>query len=210
MDLEDSCSSSNDRSPPSASSSPSSSQVPPSPCSFKRKAGRKKFKETRHPFYRGVRQRNGEKWVCEVREPHKKTRIWLGTFPTPDMAARAYDVAAIALRGRSAQLNFPDSPAVLPRASSAAAADIQVAAAAAAEAFRPGAEEKWGLEKVEEKGKGEEEGSGFMDEEELFNMPGLLVDMAEGMLIPPPPAVEKEPDIDEINGHGDFSLWSDL
>ncbi|XP_043699883.1 dehydration-responsive element-binding protein 1F-like [Telopea speciosissima] len=103
----------------------------------KRKAGRKKFRETRHPIFRGVRERNGGKWVCEVREPNKKSRIWLGTFPSPDMAARAYDVAAIALRGKSAILNFPDSEWILPRAKSSSPRDIQVAALQAAESFPP-------------------------------------------------------------------------
>ncbi|KAK1322166.1 Dehydration-responsive element-binding protein 1D [Acorus calamus] len=103
----------------------------------KRRAGRTKFRETRHPVYKGVRRRNSDKWVCEVREPNKKSRIWLGTFPTAEMAARAHDVAAMALRGRSACLNFADSAWLLPIPGSANAKDIQKAAAEAAEAFRP-------------------------------------------------------------------------
>ncbi|XP_013452567.2 dehydration-responsive element-binding protein 1C isoform X2 [Medicago truncatula] len=103
----------------------------------KKPAGRKKFKETRHPVYRGVRKRNLDKWVCEMREPNKKTRIWLGTFATAEMAARAHDVAAIALRGRYACLNFADSAWKLPIPASAEAKDIQRAAGEAAEAFRP-------------------------------------------------------------------------
>ncbi|KAK7821297.1 dehydration-responsive element-binding protein 1e [Quercus suber] len=53
------------------------------------------------------------------------------------MAARAHDVATIALRGRYACLNFADSLWRLPVPTSTAAKDIQRAALEAAEAFRP-------------------------------------------------------------------------
>ncbi|KAK4489519.1 hypothetical protein RD792_005328 [Penstemon davidsonii] len=107
----------------------------------KKRAGRKKFRETRHPVYRGVRRRDSGKWVCEVREPNKKSRIWLGTFSTVEMAARAHDVATIALRGRSACLNFADSAWRLPIPASSDAKDIKKAAGEAAEAFRTRAPE---------------------------------------------------------------------
>ncbi|XP_003534428.2 dehydration-responsive element-binding protein 3 [Glycine max] len=101
-----------------------------------------KAKRKRQSAFRGVRKRSWGRYVSEIRLPGQKTRIWLGSFGSPEMAARAYDSAAFFLKGTSATLNFPDLVHSLPRPLSSSRRDIQSAAAEAALHSPPPKEEQ--------------------------------------------------------------------
>ncbi|CAN4127510.1 unnamed protein product [Withania somnifera] len=168
----------------------------------------------KHAVFRGIRCRSG-KWVSEIREPGKTTRIWLGTYPTPEMAAAAYDVAAMSLKGNDAVINFPGNinsyPSLPP---SPAAADIRKAASSAAALMKietgdatSGTQPSTNDQSSESVHMMETKDHEYIDEEALFDMPNLLVDMAEGMMMSPP-RMNSPPSVDSPGNSDAETLWS--
>lgn len=59
--------------------------------------------------FKGVRCREGTKWVSEIRPPKSSDKWWLGTFPSAEEAAQAYDVALCYFHSET-DLNFDLHP----------------------------------------------------------------------------------------------------
>uniref|UniRef100_A0A0E0HM66 AP2/ERF domain-containing protein n=1 Tax=Oryza nivara TaxID=4536 RepID=A0A0E0HM66_ORYNI len=92
--------------------------------------------------YKGVRLRQWGKWAAEIRLPSSRRRTWLGSYDTPEKAARAFDAAFICLRGVQAiaGLNFPVSPPPPPSATARTGDLREVYTFAVSHANQPSAE----------------------------------------------------------------------
>jgi hypothetical protein len=124
----------------------------------------------------------------------------------------------LALRGAGTALNFPDAAMARPAPVSASAEDVRAAAAAAAAAMADLDSRRHGrsggrhdeLMHGHSSGGGADErlhgGAGVVDEDDLFEMPRLMLSMAEGLMMSPPvlgPSAAAAMEADEEG----VSLW---
>ena len=84
-------------------------------------ASQQRLKRKREDF-EGIRSRknkeSGKMWVAEIRRTTKTFgrdagKVWLGSYLTPEEAARAYDAGKMFCSNKARSFNFPDSQSTL-------------------------------------------------------------------------------------------------
>jgi hypothetical protein len=163
--------------------------------------------------------------VCEVRVPGRRgSRLWVGTFDTAEIGARAHDATMLALAAGDACLNFADSAELLalPASSYRSLDDVRLAVTEAVEDFlrRAAHAEEDALSGTSSTTPSsssltDDEESSSRAEDSPFELE-VLSDMgwdlyysslAQGMLMAPPSAATALGDYSEFN-LADVPLWS--
>lgn len=76
-------------------------------CTSSQNQMNKRVQKNNTSGFKGVFE-SGKRWQAAIKVANKRT--YLGSFVTPEEAARAYDKAAKELHGEFAYLNFPNEP----------------------------------------------------------------------------------------------------